>query len=815
MTDIASLELRVESLEVEKADRRLRQMEKSAKGGERASDGLTAGFKRLIGPLVAAVSAVEGLSKIVEVQRNFDKLNAGLITATGSTENAKVAFEALQQFAQKTPYSLDQAVEGFTKLVNLGLTPSEAAMTSYGNTAAAMGKDLNQMIEAVADAATGEFERLKEFGIKASQNGDKVSLTFRGVSKTIGNNAKEIEKYLMDLGNNEFAGAMEQRAKTLDGAISQLGDTWDQTFLLISQGGIGSYIADAVNVASKALTELNAMLASGELEGYLDAQAIKFQDWQKDATEAARIIRESLDDVFKFMGEEGPSAVDFLTSAFSNFPENVRAFIQLMTVEVAAGLDKTIVLARTFKDSAAAIFTDDTQEQVRARYESDMRGINDVRQSSIESILAERDAAMTASAAASEAARKRRQEYDEEQKRKAADTGDRLARFKATPDGKQGPTQSEQKAAEAASKKAAAEQKRQEEEFRRLQESLQSEEEAIQSSYDKRRAIIEKNTAEGSAARDALMAKLDASHQKELDQLHGIEDAYTKQQRLYKEYTKIQEDGWTDAQKAAAEYQRQMETLWQTMLAGSISQDEYERAVAKVTDAYEKQGSKATDSFFNLDEMGKQAARNLQDAFADFLFDPFSDGLDGMLTGFLKVLQRMAAEAAAAQIFQAASSKSSGLGSLLSAGMSLAGAFFGGGGSAAASSSIGASQAGYTNYDLSNFVPTRAAGGPTVGGQVYEVGEQGPEQFEQNGRRYLISGRGGNVTPMQEGSSGGGNIINTNINVVVNQGGATAETSDADAQASAGQLAARIKEGALAVIRDELRPGGTLYERSA
>ena len=30
-----------------------------------------------------------------------------------------------------------------------------------------MGKDITQMIEAVADAATGEFERLKEFGIKA------------------------------------------------------------------------------------------------------------------------------------------------------------------------------------------------------------------------------------------------------------------------------------------------------------------------------------------------------------------------------------------------------------------------------------------------------------------------------------------------------------------------------------------------------------------------------------------------------------------------------------------------------------------------
>ena len=37
---------------------------------------------------------------------------------------------------------------------------------SYGDTSAALGKDLSQMIEAVADAATGEFERLKSLASK-------------------------------------------------------------------------------------------------------------------------------------------------------------------------------------------------------------------------------------------------------------------------------------------------------------------------------------------------------------------------------------------------------------------------------------------------------------------------------------------------------------------------------------------------------------------------------------------------------------------------------------------------------------------------
>jgi tape measure domain-containing protein len=51
-------------------------------------------------------------------------------------------------------------------------------------------------------------------------------------------------------------------------------------------------------------------------------------------------------------------------------------------------------------------------------------------------------------------------------------------------------------------------------------------------------------------------------------------------------------------------------------------------------------------------EYAKEAAKNIQGAFADFLFDPFSEGLDGMLKGFLDVIRRMLAEALAAKALQ-------------------------------------------------------------------------------------------------------------------------------------------------------------------
>lgn len=260
-------------------------------------DGATADLGKLGQAALKAGAAIGGLEtarrvfeSLVASQRNFDKLNSGLITMTGSAENAAKAFQVLQQFAKETPYGLNQAVEGFTKLVALGLEPSKEALISYGNTAAAMGKDLNQMIEAVADAATGEFERLKEFGIKASQQGDNVSFTFRGVTTTVKKNSEEIQKYLLNIGNTDFAGAMDVRAKTLDGILSSLADTFDGLVLNIAQSGFGDAVAEQASAAEDAIQSLSDSIGSGEIEGNL-------QDWTTLFNDSFKFISDGLNDL--------------------------------------------------------------------------------------------------------------------------------------------------------------------------------------------------------------------------------------------------------------------------------------------------------------------------------------------------------------------------------------------------------------------------------------------------------------------------------------------------------------------------------------
>jgi hypothetical protein len=191
----------------------------------------------MVGGLAGAAGFTMAAREVLNVTREFDKLNASLVTVTGSQHAANYAFEALQDLALKTPFTLRSATDMFVQLRNMGLDPSVRAMTAYGDMAAAFGTNLDHMMLAIGDATVGIMRPLKQYGIIAHQEGDKVKFSFRGVTTEVARDAVEIEKYLLRLAENNFAGAMANRMKTLDGAISNLADAWDKFALSFARSG--------------------------------------------------------------------------------------------------------------------------------------------------------------------------------------------------------------------------------------------------------------------------------------------------------------------------------------------------------------------------------------------------------------------------------------------------------------------------------------------------------------------------------------------------------------------------------------------------
>lgn len=182
-----------------------------------------------------------------------------------------------------------------------------------------------------------------------------------------------------------------------------------------------------------------------------------------------------------------------------------------------------------------------------------------------------------------------------------------------------------------------------------------------------------------------------------------------------KEFVKIQDAANKEMTQSALEAQRIIADI-DPIYKASLAWEELSALVEKGFITAEQAGQSYASNFQkSTDEMSsfaKRAGENIQDSFAEFLFDPFKDGLGGMLKNFQIMLQRMAAQAAAAKILGSIGewgTTGSGTGTFVGG---IAAAMFGG---------------------------KKALGGPVTGGKTYLVGERGPELFTPSG--------GGNITP--------------------------------------------------------------------
>lgn len=229
------------------------QMKKQATNWQTSMKKAAAG----VGTAFAAIGVAGLVRDLIKLNSQFAVMRATLETVLGSASKAATQFDKLKEFAKTTPFALQQSVEAFTKLKLLGLDPSERSLRSFGNTAAAMGKSLTQFIEAVADASTMEFERLKEFGIKARQQTETVTFTFQGVKTVVKKEAAEIAEFLTQLGEVQFAGAMDKQMDSITGALSNLQDSFANLGDAIGEGGF----ADTVEFLANKFAFLNNKIA--------------------------------------------------------------------------------------------------------------------------------------------------------------------------------------------------------------------------------------------------------------------------------------------------------------------------------------------------------------------------------------------------------------------------------------------------------------------------------------------------------------------------------------------------------------------------
>ena len=160
----------------------------------------------------------------------IEKTQLSLENLFGSAEMGKGVMAELMQLATKMPGSVLDLLPAYRQLVLLGLSPSKDEMYALGEVSTLTGKKITDTAMAIQMAGGGTYKRLRSMGIEVKKNGDQLTMTYLGVTKTIGTSKQAIYDYLVELG--KMPGVQGAMAKQMDTLAGQTQNTADQFAIL-------------------------------------------------------------------------------------------------------------------------------------------------------------------------------------------------------------------------------------------------------------------------------------------------------------------------------------------------------------------------------------------------------------------------------------------------------------------------------------------------------------------------------------------------------------------------------------------------------
>lgn len=178
-------------------------------------------------------------------------------------------------FANTTPFQTSEVLEGIKKLEIRGLKPEEW-LRGVGDMSAMLGKSLDQGIEAVLDAVTGEFERLKEFGLTSKMLQELFPTRFdkKGAITDLKGFIDDLMKYL----TKKYKGGMETLSNTTTGLLSTIKGVYGSfTNMLLSGTATGEILEKSPlgRLKTEILQPLQADMIKWNEDG-------TFQKWSED-----------------------------------------------------------------------------------------------------------------------------------------------------------------------------------------------------------------------------------------------------------------------------------------------------------------------------------------------------------------------------------------------------------------------------------------------------------------------------------------------------------------------------------------------------
>ena len=206
----------------------------SAKGAAAGTGAALAGIK---GKALAAAAAIAGigvaLNKVAQAGMVFEDLKDSLDIVFGSAEAGDKALAQITQFAQTTPFQIDDVTKAFIGLKSAGIEPTVKMLQTFADTAS-IATDQKGTFEALVtffqrSAAGGaslvELNRINDRGIDIFGRLEKEIGKSRTELSTFGATAegsKKIQEGLLKVLERDFGGAMMSKMDNLSTKASNM-----------------------------------------------------------------------------------------------------------------------------------------------------------------------------------------------------------------------------------------------------------------------------------------------------------------------------------------------------------------------------------------------------------------------------------------------------------------------------------------------------------------------------------------------------------------------------------------------------------------
>lgn len=363
--------------------------------------------------LIAALGGLAAFAGFAKLSDDAANLRARLQLVSKDQQELNGALTRLFDIAQSRGQSFTQTADLYTKLAQATKeagTSQEALLqvTQAVNDAVALSG-------ASADSANAALIQLGQGLASGTLRGEELNSVLEqtpmladAIAKGMGITRGELRKYGEE--GRITAEAVINALLSQRDVLAQQAETLPATFgrAFTRLGNSAVLLVDTFqnafgreNGLARILSDFGEFLSSDAVVGAVAALAERI----KIAIDQLIGDFRRLADLFKPDGNLGDALPEWARRAAEEFPhllENIRAFVRIATVEIAAWVESTKVAFGGLAAYVKAAFSDETVADVRKRLLAEQAAIDEARKATIADILAERDATLAAARAAGE-----------------------------------------------------------------------------------------------------------------------------------------------------------------------------------------------------------------------------------------------------------------------------------------------------------------------------------------------------------------------------------------------------------------------------